>query len=376
MKDVLIVGGGPVGLVTAIAAASSGMKVCVLDRRVPGQDHLGLTSLDKACGEGLMSPALTVLKGLGVCIDPEGARPLLGIRYIDGATVAEAPFIDGEGLGVRRVYLHNALMERARELGVELRWGVRVDALLDGGVQTNRGPQLGRWVVGADGLKGRVRRWAGLETEPRPWNLRYGIRKHFVVAPWTDFVEVYWHEWGEAYVTPVGRRRVGIAFLCNDKIRSFDDMLRCFPALAERLAGAPSDSRTMGAGPFRHQPRAVQRGNLALVGDASGYMDAITGEGLSLGFRQALALVSAMQAGDLRLYEREHRRLGRIPIMMMAMLLETARHPRLRSRLIRALAHEPRLWSKILAVGHGAEHFTYVKPWELAWIGLRILLDR
>ena len=110
--DLAIVGGGPAGLATAIEARLAGLSVAVLDRRRP--------PLDKACGEGLMPDAVSRLAALGVEV---AGRPFRGIRYLDGATAAEGTFPGPPGMGVRRTALHAALVRRAEEVGVALRWG-------------------------------------------------------------------------------------------------------------------------------------------------------------------------------------------------------------------------------------------------------------
>ncbi|MCC5691560.1 hypothetical protein, partial [Klebsiella pneumoniae] len=141
-------------------------------------------------------------------------------------------------------------------------------------------------LVAADGLHSPLRRAAGLDVEsagPR----RFGLRQHFRVAPWGARVEVHFAGGVEAYVTPAGAQRVGVAFLWEDgaveRVR-FDALLARFPALAERLAGAAPDSAPRGAGPLLRRVRGRVADRFALVGDAAGYVDAVTGEGLSLAF--------------------------------------------------------------------------------------------
>ena len=85
----------------------------------------------------------------------------------------------------------------------------------------------------------------------------------------------------------------------------------------------------------------VQRNNVALIGDASGGVDAITGEGLRLAFRQAFALADAMIADDLMLYQRAHRCLLRRARLMGHLMLWLGRNPRIRLRVIRAMQKNP-----------------------------------
>ena len=363
--EVLIVGGGLAGLATAIACRQEGLDVLVLDRRRP--------PIDKACGEGLMPDGLAVLNELGVRLDPSRRHPFYGIRYRDGDIVAEGRFPDVAGAGVRRLDLHRALVHRAEEAGVRLRWGVRVEKLTDAGVETVDGPLRARWIVGADGLHSRMRRWAGL-TGPASRQRRFGVRRHYAMAPWCDCVEVYWAEGCEAYVTPVSDCEVGVAMLWSGFKSDFDTLMDRFPRLRERLDGVEATSRDRGAGPLRQKVRRVTRGNLALVGDASGYVDAITGEGMSLALHQATALATALRRGDLASYARRHRRLALLPDTMTGLLLWVEKYPVLRRRLVRAFAREPGLFSRLLALHARALPVrrlgTWTAPrllWRLVW---------
>ncbi|MEM9592621.1 MAG: NAD(P)/FAD-dependent oxidoreductase [Acidobacteriota bacterium] len=338
----MVVGGGPAGLAVAIEGRLRGLDVRVVDRRRP--------PIDKACGEGLMPDGLERLRGMGVELGDGDLRAFRGIRYVDGETRIEGRFPGGvAGAGIRRPRLHRAMVERAEALGVVLDWGTRVLGLTAEGVTTERGDLGADIVVGADGLLSRVRRWAGVEAKPAR-RKRFGVRRHVALAPWTDLVEVHWSDHAEAYVTPVAPDEVGVAILWRDRKARFDDLLGTFPELEERLSGAEVVSRDRGAGPLRQGVGSVVRGRVALVGDASGYVDAITGEGLSMAFHQAAALAEAIAGGKLDDYRRLHRRIGRVPLALTELLLWLEGRPRLRRRAFRALAADPDLFERFLAV--------------------------
>lgn len=361
--DVVVVGAGPAGLVSALACADEGLSVLVLDRRS--------TPIDKACGEGLMPDAVSILAGLGVAL-PEH-RPILGIRYVDDQHCAEGRFGGRPGAGVRRPALHRSLLDRAAEMGVEVRQRVRVTRLRRSGgdgaatrwvLESDDGPLAPRWIIAADGLHSQMRVWSGLARPGRPPGpSRFGIRCHFRVAPWTDLVEVHWAEGTEAYVTPVASDEIGVAVLwtraagtsstSSSEPSVFDRLLSSFGALAARLDGAETVSSARAAGPFRQRTAGVAAGNLALVGDASGYVDAITGEGMALAFHQAVELGTCLAAGDLSPYPAAHRRRGRVPNLFTEATLGLSRHPGLRGRALGALEAEPALFDRILSVHVG-----------------------
>lgn len=352
MTDLLVVGGGPAGLATAIRARLAGLTATVIDRSRP--------PIDKACGEGLMPDAVARLREIGVELR---GFPFRGIRYVDGDLVAEGHFPGSGGLGVRRTELHAALVRRAEEVGVDLRWGLTAEGLAAEGVQTNQGILAAHWIVGADGLRSQVRHWAGLEGKLSPLR-RFGIRRHFGVAPWSDCVEVHWGPECEAYVTPVSGDEVGIAMLWSGHKAGFDRLLESFPALKRKVEGAPVASRDRGTGPLQQQVRAVTKDRVALVGDAAGYLDAITGEGLAVTLHESAALVEALVAVDLSRYAAAHRRINRLPNFMTSTVLALERRPRLRRRVLRALAAEPALFARLLGI-----HARTLPPRDLGFEG-------
>lgn len=339
--DLVVVGGGPAGLAVALAARRRGLSATVLERRQP--------PIDAACGEGLLPDGVARLAELGVEPPRAASAPFAGLRFVDGELAAEGLFPGAPGVGIRRTALHAAMVGRAEAVGVDLRWGVKVIGLTADGVETADGVVRARIQVGADGRHSAVRSWADLE-RTRPPRHRFGIRRHFRLEPWSDRVEVHWTDGAEAYVTPVGAEEVGVALLWDGAPSSFDALLGRFPELAERLAGSPASSRDRGAGPFGVRASAVIAPGLALVGDATGSLDPISGEGLSLAFSDALALADAVAAGDLGRYAASWRLSRRWPRRMTGLLLLLARSPRLRRRVLASMAGQPGLLSRFLAL--------------------------
>jgi len=176
------------------------------------------------------------------------------------------------------------------------------------------------------------------------------VRRHYDCAPWSDLVEVYWVDGCEAYVTPISRETVGVAILWSGARTGFDGLLSNFPGLTRRLESAAVASDDLGTGPLDQRCSGVYRNRVALVGDAAGYRDAITGEGMSLALHQASALAEAISEGDLSQYQRAVRSMTALPFTLIRLLLIAERRPWLRHRLISTLAHEPALFARLLAI--------------------------
>ncbi|MFI5098928.1 MAG: NAD(P)/FAD-dependent oxidoreductase [Actinomycetes bacterium] len=328
--DVLVVGGGPVGLAAAAVAAGHGLSVAVVERRAE--------PVDKACGEGLMPSAVAALAGLGV--DPPGID-FTGIRYVDarGSRSALARFGAGPGRGVRRTALVDSLAARVDALGVkrvqaDVQWLERCsDHVVAAGISA-------RWLLGADGLHSTVRQAIGGLGAPRV-RPRYGLRRHFRVRPWTDVVEVHWIEGAEAYVTPVAADVVGVAVLTDVRGPDHAEWMQRFPALAERLGTAEPASRVLGAGPLEQNVTRRWSGRVLLVGDAAGYVDALTGEGVSLGMATAQAAVMCVLEGRPDRYDRRWQAATRRYRALTRTVLFAAQHEPLRRAVVPAAVALP-----------------------------------
>ncbi|MGA9602245.1 MAG: FAD-dependent monooxygenase [Methylocystis sp.] len=360
--DVVVVGGGPAGLAAALAARSAGLAVSVVDLAAP--------PIDKACGEGLMPDGVAALRALGVSLDGHG-RPFRGIRFVDARHIAEASFPRQAGVGIRRSDLHRLLVATAEAAGVDMLWRTRATAIESEGVRLDEGFLPCRWIVGADGVNSCTRRWAGLEGG-RYRGRRLGLRQHFRAKPWTDLVEVHWAKGEQAYVTPVGREEICVALLGRAEEAGFDDFARRFPRLSEKLGDAEPLSALRGAPTGTMRLRRVTSANVALIGDASAAIDAISGDGLALAFHQAAALGEALRQGELALYEARHRQICRAPFLIARLLLLMDRHEALRSVALQALASGPGIFNGLLATHVGARH-PAAASLDIAALGLRLL---
>ncbi|MCY4059991.1 MAG: FAD-dependent monooxygenase [Gammaproteobacteria bacterium] len=369
--DELVVGGGPAGMAAGISFGRAGLRTLVCER--------GALPADKPCGEGVMPAGLPCLERLGVSayLDPDHRRPFTGVHYLSTSGAgASARFAEGPGQGIRRTELSRAFCERARKidtLDVRARTPVTLgrrgpngaEAWLDGRKVT------ARLIVGADGLRSEVRRWSGLQgvsTRRR----RFAVQQHFRCQPWSEYVEVHWAGDAEAYVTPCGREEVGVAVLwaAEEKKtvggqRLMASMLSRFPRLSRSLRGAEPAVGARAIGPMHQVARSPISDGVGLVGDASGYLDAVTGEGISLALAQVQALYDSIgpwmlshdrapTARELQGYSRrisamvrQHRRITRLVLFL-------SRNPRLAERAIKGLGRQPELFRWLLSANMGA----------------------
>jgi flavin-dependent dehydrogenase len=323
--------------------------------------------VDKPCGEGLMPDGLAALEKLGISVNPDEGCRFHGIRFLSSGLAVDAVFPRRtSGIGVRRTVLHRLIAERASTLGIDLLWQTPVTAISENEVHLGNRKVRARWIVGADGGSSRVRRWAGLDAFQKR-DCRYAFRQHYRVAPWTDRMELHWGWHEQIYVTPIAKDQVCVALISRNPKLRLTEALQRFPELKSRLDGADSSSVEKGALTATCKLKRVSRGNIALIGDASGTVDAITGEGLCLSFSQAMVLAECLRSGDLARYEREHRRLALRPFLMTRLMLTLDGRPWLQRRTLQALQKRPDIFRRLLEL-----HVGVLSPLHLAVDGLTL----
>jgi 2-polyprenyl-6-methoxyphenol hydroxylase-like FAD-dependent oxidoreductase len=315
-----------------------------------------------------MPRGVDALERLGVrsLLSSGECRAFRGIRYVDADGTSAEGSLSGDALAVRRTALVGAMADRARELGADVRFGcdlaLHVRSRAGVWLESDRGCETARMLVAADGLASRLRKDEGLEVTVRGAK-RFGLRRHFARAPWSSHVEVHLGDGAEAYVTPVSDTCIGVAFLWRETADTatgespWERLARKFPRLMEQLEDAPPISRIRGAGPFERTSRARTRDRFALVGDAAGYVDAITGDGISLSLLCAEALVRILpdalvrgaDRASLAPYEREFARLFGRYAGITRTVLAVARRPWARRRALLLLRRFPRLFDGILS---------------------------
>jgi flavin-dependent dehydrogenase len=362
--EVIVVGAGPAGIVAAIAARKRGLQATVLDGQLP--------PIDKPCGEGILPQGVAALRALDISLPRECAFSFKGIRFVDGEHSVRADFAGATGVSMRRVKLHQLLMDRAVDAGVEFRWGERVTKLDDEAVTTTKETYSYRWLVGADGRNSQVGKWAELNP-PTIGRNRFGFCSHLQVQAWPAMAEVYWERGCQIFVTPMAGQEVCVAVLSGDPGLRLKVALPRFPELAVKLRGAVSTSREAGNTTSLRILSAVTRGRVALIGDASGSVDAVTGHGLSLSFQQAIPLAEAMSRGDLTHYQDAHRKIAAVPILMTRLMLLMSENSWIRHRTIQLFQKSPALFSRLLAIHTESAPLSSVGVAEIAGLGWKFL---
>ena len=357
--DVFVIGGGPAGLAAAIAARQQGLRVLVADGDKP--------PIDKACGEVLMPDAITALARLGIFLPAADRSTLCGVRFVGSGVSAEAVFPSGTAAAsIRRTALHRIMAERAATLGVGLLWQSVVTGIRGAEVRLGNRSVRTSWIIGADGTNSRVRRWANLDAHSHT-KLRYAYRRHYRVAPWNDHMEIHWGKHCQGYATAVGSDQVCVAIASSNPGLRLESALAELPELGARLRRAESTSAERGAVSANRTLRRVWKRNVALIGDASGTVDAISGEGLGLAFSQALELANCLKAKTLIGYQAAHRRLALRPSLMARLMLTLDGRPIVQQRTLQVFRKHPEIFRRLLAL-----HVGTLSPIHLAADGLTL----
>jgi menaquinone-9 beta-reductase len=361
MSEIVVIGGGPAGLSTALICARRGFDTTVVEKRT--------FPVIKACGEGLMPGGVGSLKRLipQELINKMQYQKFLGIRYIaPNGECTSGYFSKGDGWGIERSELSKLLSQ-----AVEQEPGIKIIqntvATVEGSAEQpivhfncqTLSPNL---LIAADGLHSSIRRWAGLNGSPSKLK-RWGLRQHYKIIPWTNLVEVHWSKDMEAYVTPVSPNTVGVAVLSNRKLMSswqkpisLKETLQVFSNLGPKLLLSEAIDQLIGIGPLHQTVRRTGTGKVVLVGDAAGYLDAITGEGISNAMEQALLMdrILEKQKEKPRLDELVIDYSNQLPVLMRSyywltwLTLLLHRRPLLVNQVVRIFQKTPWLFNYLL----------------------------
>jgi flavin-dependent dehydrogenase len=361
--DILVVGGGPAGLAAGIAGAQKGFRVAVVDSRHP--------PINKPCGEGLLPQAVDALRNLGVHPHSTLGHLIEGFRFADDSHSVTASIPHGRAIGLRRTVLHQLLIDRAQECGVDLLWGVHVSSLEARGARIEGRFLPFRYLIGADGQNSCIRAFAHLGSR-RTIERRFGFRRHYAVAPWTGLVEVHWARRAQMVVTPTGKDEICVSLFVDDPKIRMERGLDLFPEVATRLRGAARTSTEAGSMLAFRRARRVVRGNIALVGDAGCTVDAVSGQGVSLALQQASLLADALAAQNLAAYQAAHNHLALAAMRMTRLLLVMNSSVWLRRKVFRLFSVRPSLFAEMISV-HTQKSAESLKAPEIANLAWRVL---
>lgn len=364
-KPVAVVGGGPVGSAVALLLHSQGLPVVMIDAGA---------SQSKVCGEGILPAGWEVLEELGLASSIVKRSSIQGLVYRlpteDGWQSMTAP-LTRSAYGVKREHLFSAFRSELEARGIPL---YPETTLTDVSFQSDRLELNIRskkggcrtvdcgFLVGADGLHSTVRRKTGLQGDGKRDYGRWGARCYFHSTEERHYVEVTLGRGLESYLTPLGESTYGLAFLWSPEqlgrplpgegpvFRRLLDLLP--PGFREQIPSVESEfwGGEKAIGPLQQEvPSPLHpSGRVALVGDAAGYFDALTGEGLCLGLRQAAALAHCLAQDKVERYPGLHRGIKWRHKLVVSGLLWLIHQPRLRQRVFTSLASAPEQFEAVI----------------------------
>ena len=340
----------------------AGVRTVLLDRsRFPR---------DKPCGEGLMPAGISVLEELGVALD---AFPSLGgVSYrVPMAGSASGDFVNGKsGRGVRRLVFDQILADEAQTTAnVDARYGCDasgLDLTREHPVLKTAGGEIAcRYVIGADGLHSRVARWVGWARPAR--SRRFALVGH-IAAPSHDIdrVIVTLAPGYEVYSAPTGPSELLVAVLgSKSALRVGDEPVR--EAYARHVAAAhpdlsvPPDVAVHGAGPFWVRPSTIADRRVFLAGDAAGFLDPLTGDGMTdaLVAARRLAMLIASEVRDPAAeYRRWEKGQWRRRMFVNRLALTLTGSSGLARRALRGLQRSPSTLNRLLEVNDGSRRLS------------------
>jgi geranylgeranyl reductase family protein len=364
--DVVVVGAGPAGSATSALLAARGWHVALLDRATFPRP--------KACAEYLGPGAVAALERLGVlpAVCTRGAVSVRGMRIVgpSGAS-ATGRFAGRPGLALARERLDQVLLDHAAARGAEVFDGSTVEDLAPDGAGWSLGIRRGRGgthdrvraglVIGADGLHSRVaRRTVGTR---RPTSRRIALVTHYGGIPGiTDVAEMHVTAFGYVGLAPVGEGVVNLSVVTAPTglapsappAVQLDQLLARVPDLARRLAAGRRLDGVRGAGPFGGRARRAAGRRLLLVGDAAGFYDPFTGDGIWAALRGAeLAAAAARRPDRLGSYRAARRRAFAGKWVVERLVSTVVSRPAAFDRVVCRLARRPPLLDTLLGItGH------------------------
>ncbi|QDV05884.1 Putative oxidoreductase [Planctomycetes bacterium Poly30] len=378
--DVLIAGAGPGGTHTALRLAKRGYRVAIFDKRTFPRK--------KPCGEFMSPECLPLLDEIGLkeTVLDHGASRVSGMRLHGFGQAARGNYTrigelrlpSGFGVALRREVLDTLTVEAAKaheNIDVFEGWSVSGPTFDEAGRVHGlrlRDPQHGarefrsRFVIGADGLRSRVAQGMGWSSAD-PKLDRWAAVARFRGVERQAEAEVHFLDGAYFAAAPIDDGLFTINLVVNrgaipggaaNLPRFFDEHVQAAPVLAQRLAGATLEGKIEVCGPLATRTTRRTAPGVALVGDACGFVDPLTGEGLFFAMRGAALLAEAVhmalenpqhEARALRGYERARRREFGPRYAMARLLQKGIRSPRVIESVLRSFSRRPGLTNLIVA---------------------------
>ncbi len=385
--DLIIAGAGIAGSGSALALAPDGYRILLLDREIFPRH--------KPCGEGLMPQGADILEKFGVLPEllNQGAVPIHGLKFHSRAGIVAAagfpPHPDGRpahGIVMRRYELDNLLLQRAATVpNVTLRQGFHVTEALeengvirgirghsaDGPLEEIRAPLT----LGTDGPLSVFHKVTGIVKLPAS-RKRYGLSGHLRgVTRTTDQIEIYHQNGYELYLAPANAGLTLVAVLLEEAaikshpgklIDHYLDFLRETPGFAPRIIDAELIPPVGARGPLAFTVTPVYRPGLLLLGDSAGFLDPITGEGMTLALKCVMAAQPIIRAAferddfsesQLAPYAAAREALIQDIWQLTSMMLELNHFEWIADRAIQHLSHDPALFQKLLGIVTGTQRY-------------------
>lgn len=367
-RDVVVAGGGPAGVAAAVFLRQKGHDVLLLDEaRFPR---------DKVCGEGISPEAWPLFRALGAEDAVRALRPhaLHGMTLVapDQTSFTGRYGPDRPGLALRRTELDVALLAVARAARVEILEGARVtDLLRKGGcvrgVRYDGGEAVrARLVVGADGRRSVVARHLGLLSEDEHLR-KFAVRGYWEgVSGLGDCGEMHVGGGGYCGIAPLSSSAANVSFVLDrtdlrparGRLEGFyREALARWPGVADRLISARLAGPPRAIGPLALRARRVSAPGALLVGDAAGFFDPFTGEGVTLALRSAQLAAevadNALRRGrtdDLQEYDRRRHQATRAKFRFNRLVQQVVAWPELANAVARRLSRRPALADRLVGI--------------------------
>lgn len=386
--DIAIVGASIAGASCAIALAPEGYRILLLDQAVFPRD--------KPCGEGIMPQGVQILAEFGLLpeILAQGATEIRGMRYRNRQGVkAEADFPPGAAgisfaVVMRRYCLDNLLLQRAKSFpNVTVREGFRVAEVVEenhvvkgiaghpAGSPAQREVFYAPLTIGADGRDSVFHVACALSKTYLP-RKRFGVTGHLSgVEGLSSYVEVLPHPDGEIYVAPCGQDVSLVALLLEQRAMKFFkgdlgghymSFLRGAEGFRERMSRSDLIPPVFAVGPLGFTIEPCYRPGLLLIGDSAGFLDPITGEGMTLALKSVKAAVPLIKeafavrdfgAAFGRRYADDRFRLIEDVFRFTRLLLTVSRYKFIADRAVRRMSHDERLFQKLLGIVTGSNSY-------------------